>query len=271
MSKSLKKIFLVILLVILSSATVFSKSISIKGITEILRVVTKIYTQQQLMGTEQIQQGISLLNQIENQVRQIENQYTMLKRFSDELAQGNLTHLEDYYREFGYMLDSYDSIMLDTESLSKKYVELFKEKPKEFEKLGFTEDYIEKMDKNIKEARQESNTALYDVMTSKGFAAKIGADEQNLKMLLNASKTSTGVVETLQITNSILGQISTNISQLGLLVETANKAQVMATNTDSQELLTSKEKLENAKKEQKLNDMQQIQKLKKRTEKSVSI
>lgn len=270
MKKILKKL-LIGALVVLSTTTIYSKSISIKGITEILKVVTKIYTQQQLMGTEQIQQGMSLITQIENQVRQIENQYTMLKRFSDELAQGNLTHLEDYYREFGYMLDSYDSIMLDTENLSKRYVELFKEKPKEFEKLGFNKDYIEKMDKNIREARQESNTALYDVMTSKGFAAKVGADEQNLKMLLNASKTSTGVVETLQITNSILGQISTNISQLGLLSETANKAQVMATNTDSQELETSKSKLEQAKQSQKTKDNLKMQELINKSKKSIKI
>jgi|GEM_PF-2668659 P-type conjugative transfer protein TrbJ len=270
MKKILKKL-LIGALVVLSTTTIYSKSISIKGITEILKVVTKIYTQQQLMGTEQIQQGMSLITQIENQVRQIENQYTMLKRFSDELAQGNLTHLEDYYREFGYMLDSYDSIMLDTENLSKRYVELFKEKPKEFEKLGFNQDYIEKMDRNIREARQESNTALYDVMTSKGFAAKVGADEQNLKMLLNASKTSTGVVETLQITNSILGQISTNISQLGLLSETANKAQAMSTNTDSQEMENSKVELENAKKTQKLNDQIKMQELINKSKKSIKI
>lgn len=270
MKKILKKL-LIGALVVLSTTTIYSKSISIKGITEILKVVTKIYTQQQLMGTEQIQQGMSLITQIENQVRQIENQYTMLKRFSDELAQGNLTHLEDYYREFGYMLDSYDSIMLDTENLSKRYVELFKEKPKEFEKLGFNQDYIEKMDRNIREARQESNTALYDVMTSKGFAAKVGADEQNLKMLLNASKTSTGVVETLQITNSILGQISTNISQLGLLSETANKAQAMSTNTDSQEMEISKGELENAKKTQKLNDQIKMQELINKSKKSIKI
>lgn len=270
MKKILKKL-LIGALVVLSTTIIYSKSISIKGITEILKVVTKIYTQQQLMGTEQIQQGMSLITQIENQVRQIENQYTMLKRFSDELAQGNLTHLEDYYREFGYMLDSYDSIMLDTENLSKRYVELFKEKPKEFEKLGFNQDYIEKMDRNIREARQESNTALYDVMTSKGFAAKVGADEQNLKMLLNASKTSTGVVETLQITNSILGQISTNISQLGLLSETANKAQAMSTNTDSQEIENSKVELENAKKTQKLNDQIKMQELINKSKKSIKI
>lgn len=270
MKKILKKL-LIGALVVLSTTTIYSKSISIKGITEILKVVSKIYTQQQLMGTEQIQQGMSLITQIENQVRQIENQYTMLKRFSDELAQGNLTHLEDYYREFGYMLDSYDSIMLDTENLSKRYVELFKEKPKEFEKLGFNQDYIEKMDRNIREARQESNTALYDVMTSKGFAAKVGADEQNLKMLLNASKTSTGVVETLQITNSILGQISTNISQLGLLSETANKAQAMSTNTDSQEMENSKVELENAKKTQKLNDQIKMQELINKSKKSIKI
>ena len=270
MKKILKKL-LIGALVVLSTTTIYSKSISIKGITEILKVVTKSYTQQQLMGTEQIQQGMSLITQIENQVRQIENQYTMLKRFSDELAQGNLTHLEDYYREFGYMLDSYDSIMLDTENLSKRYVELFKEKPKEFEKLGFNQDYIEKMDRNIREARQESNTALYDVMTSKGFAAKVGADEQNLKMLLNASKTSTGVVETLQITNSILGQISTNISQLGLLSETANKAQAMSTNTDSQEMENSKVELENAKKTQKLNDQIKMQELINKSKKSIKI
>lgn len=223
------------------------------------------------MGTEQIQQGMSLITQIENQVRQIENQYTMLKRFSDELAQGNLTHLEDYYREFGYMLDSYDSIMLDTENLSKRYVELFKEKPKEFEKIGVTQEYMEKMDKNIREARQESNTALYDVMVSKGFAAKIGADEQNLKMLLEASKSSTGVVETLQITNSLLGQISANISQLGLLSETANKAQAMATNTESQEVEHGKEELEKIKENQTLNEEKMIQKLRKEAGKSIKL
>lgn len=271
MYKILKKIVLIVLLAVFSTTTIYSKSISIKGISEILKLVTKIYTQQQLMGTEQIQQGMSLLNQIENQVRQIENQYTILKGLSTEISQGNLTHLEDYYRELGYMLDSYDSIMLDTENLSKKYMELFKEKPKEFEKLGFNKDYMEKMDKNIREARQQSNTALYDVMTSKGFAAKLGADEQNLRTLLNASKTSTGVVETLQITNSILGQISTNISQLGLLTETANKAQAMATNTDSQELENSKLELERAKETQKLNDEQRIQELRKRAQKSITL
>lgn len=270
MKKILKK-FLIGAIVVLSTTTIYSKSISIKGITEILKIVTKIYTQQQLMGTEQIQQGMSLITQIENQVRQIENQYTMLKRFSDELAQGNLTHLEDYYREFGYMLDSYDSIMLDTENLSKRYVELFKEKPKEFEKIGITQDYMEKMDKNIREARQESNTALYDVMVSKGFAAKVGADEQNLKMLLEASKSSTGVVETLQITNSLLGQISANVSQLGLLSETANKAQAMATNTESQEIETSKKELEQIKNKQKNKEEEIMQKLRKEARKSIKL
>lgn len=271
MNKILKRITLVILLVLLSTSTVFSKSISIKGITEILKVVTKIYTQQQLMGTEQIQQGMSLINQIENQVRQIENQYAILKRLSDEISQGNLTHLEDYYRELGYMLDSYNSVMLDAENLSGKYIDLFKERPKEFEKLGFTEEYMKRMDNNIRQARQESNTALYDVMTSKGFAAKIGADEQNLQTLLNASKSSTGVVETLQITNSILGQISTNISQLGLLSETANKAQAMATNTESGELENSKQEIEQAKETQKARDDMKMQELKKKANKSLKL
>lgn len=270
MGKILKRMVLIVLLV-LSTTTVFSRSISIKGISEILKLVTKIYAQQQLMGAEQLQQGLSLMHQIENQVRQIENQYAILKQLSNEISQGNLTHLEDYYREVGYMLDSYNSIMLDTENLSKRYTELFKEKPEEFEKLGFSEDYMEKMDKNIREARQESNTALYDIMVQKGFAAKVGADEQNLKMLLNASKTSTGVVEALQITNSILGQISANISQLGLLTETANKAQAMATNTDSQELETSKQELDKAKRDQKKVDQIKMQELINKSKKSIKL
>lgn len=81
----------------------------------------------------------------------------------------------------------------------------------------------------------------------------------------------TGVVETLQITNSILGQISTNISQLGLLSETANKAQAMSTNTDSQEMENSKVELENAKKTQKLNDQIKMQELINKSKKSIKI
>lgn len=270
MKKTLKKL-LIGALVVLSTTTIYSKSISIKGITEILKVVTKIYTQQQLMGTEQIQQGMSLITQIDNQVRQIQNQYEMLKRLEEQISQGNILYLEDYFREFGYMIDSYDSIMLETEKLSDKYMELFKEKPQEFEKIGITQDYMEKMDQNIREARQMSNTALYDVMTSKGFSAKLGADEQNLKTLLNASKSSTGVVETLQITNSILGQISTNISQLGLLNETATKAQAMATNTESQEIESGKKELDTIKKNQKLKEEKRLQEMKKLTGKSIKL
>ena len=120
------------------------------------------------------------------------------------------------------------------------------------------------MDKNIREARQESNNALYDVMTSKGFAAKLGADEQNLQTLLNASKNSTGVVEALQVTNSLLGQISANINQLGILTETANKAQAMSSNTESQEIEMAKKELENAKNNQEIKEKEKVQELKKK-------
>ncbi|STO26876.1 conjugal transfer protein TrbJ [Fusobacterium necrogenes] len=256
---------------ILLSTTLFAKSISIKGITEILKVVTKIYTQQQLMGTEQIQQGLSLINQIENQVRQIENQYAMLKNLSTQISQGNIVYIEDYYRELGYMLDSYKSAMFDTQKVSDRYMELFKEKPQEFEKIGITKEYMEKMDQNIRQARQESNTALYDVMTQKGFAAKVGADQQNLQTLLNASKSSTGIVEALQVTNSLLGKISSDINQLGILVETSNKAQAMAKNTESQEVESSKQKLEEISSRQEEKENIKLQELKTLTGKSIKL
>jgi P-type conjugative transfer protein TrbJ len=268
--KKFKKLFITLALVIFTT-NICAKSISIKGITEILKVVTKIYTQQQLMGTEQIQQGMSLINQIENQVRQIENQYTMLKNLSTQISQGNIAYIEDYYRELGYMLDSYNSVMLDTEKLSSKYMDAFNTNTDEFENMGFTREYMERMDQNIRQARQESNTALYDVMTSKGFAAKVGADQQNLQTLLNASKSSTGIVEALQVTNSLLGQISSDISQLGVLVETSNKAQAMATNTESQELENSKRELDQLKERQEFLDNKKMLELKNKAGKSVSI
>lgn len=270
MKKSIKKIAIITMLLI-STTTVFPKSISIKGITEILNVVTKIYTQQQLMGTEQIQQGMSLITQIENQVRQIENQYTMLKNLSEQISQGNIEYVYDYYRELGYMLDSYNSAMLDTQKLSDRYLDAFNTNTAEFENMGFTREYMEKMDQNIRQARQESNTALYDVMTSKGFAAKIGADQQNLQTLLNASKSSTGVVEALQVTNSLLGKISSDIGQLGVLVETSNKAQAMATNTESQELENGKREIDQLKERQKFLDNKKMLELKNKAGKSVSI
>ena len=257
--KKFKKLFITLALVIFTT-NICAKSISIKGITEILKVVTKIYTQQQLMGTEQIQQGMSLINQIENQVRQIENQYTMLKNLSTQISQGNIAYIEDYYRELGY-----------TEKLSSKYMDAFNTNTDEFENMGFTREYMERMDQNIRQARQESNTALYDVMTSKGFAAKVGADQQNLQTLLNASKSSTGIVEALQVTNSLLGQISSDISQLGVLVETSNKAQAMATNTESQELENSKRELDQLKERQEFLDNKKMLELKNKAGKSVSI
>lgn len=265
----LKKIIIILMAIL--SINSYSKSISIKGITELLKVATKIYAQQQLMGVEQIQQGMSLINQIDNQVKQIENQYAMLKNLSEQISQGNISYLEDYYREIGYMLDSYDSIMLDTQKLSNRYTELFKEKPQEFEKIGITKEYMEKMDQNIRQARQESNTALYDVMTQKGFSAKIGADQQNLQTLLNASKSSTGVVEALQVTNSLLGKISSDINQLGILVETSNKAQAMAKNTESQEVESSKQKLEEISSRQEEKENIKLQKLKTLTGKSIKL
>ena len=261
--KKFKKLFITLALVIFTT-NICAKSISIKGITEILKVVTKIYTQQQLMGTEQIQQGMSLINQIENQ-------YTMLKNLSTQISQGNIAYIEDYYRELGYMLDSYNSVMLDTEKLSSKYMDAFNTNTDEFENMGFTREYMERMDQNIRQARQESNTALYDVMTSKGFTAKVGADQQNLQTLLNASKSSTGIVEALQVTNSLLGQISSDISQLGVLVETSNKAQAMATNTESQELEHSKKELKKLKERQKFLDNKKMLELKNKAGKSVSI
>ena len=223
------------------------------------------------MGTEQIQQGLSLINQIENQVRQIENQYAMLKNLSTQISQGNIVYIEDYYRELGYMLDSYKSAMFDTQKVSDRYMELFKEKPQEFEKIGITKEYMEKMDQNIRQARQESNTALYDVMTQKGFAAKVGADQQNLQTLLNASKSSTGIVEALQVTNSLLGKISSDINQLGILVETSNKAQAMAKNTESQEVESGKKELEIIKRNQELKEEKKMQELKTLTGKSIKL
>lgn len=268
--KRLKKLFIALTLVVFTT-NVCAKSISIKGISEILKVVTKIYTQQQLMGTEQIQQGMSLITQIDNQVRQIENQYAMLKNLSTQISQGNIAYIEDYYRELGYMLDSYKSAMFDTEKVSNKYMELFKEKPQEFEKIGITKEYMQKMDQNIRQARQESNTALYDVMTQKGFVAKVGADQQNLQTLLNASKSSTGVVEALQVTNSLLGKISSDINQLGVLVETSNKAQAMATNTESQEIENGKKELEIIKRNQELKEEKKMQELKNQAGKSITL
>lgn len=268
--KRLKKLFIILSLLVFT-INIFAKSISIKGIAEILQLVAKIYTQQQLMGTEQIQQGLSLINQIENQVRQIENQYAMLKNLSTQISQGNITYIEDYYRELGYMVDSYKSAMFDTQKLSNRYMELFKEKPQEFEKIGITKEYMEKMDQNIRQARQESNTALYDVMTQKGFAAKVGADQQNLQTLLNASKSSTGIVEALQVTNSLLGKISSDINQLGILVETSNKAQAMAKNTESQEVESSKQKLEEISSRQEEKENIKLQELKTLTGKSIKL
>lgn len=260
----MKKIIIIFFILSAISFAGFRKKGGIKGLGEVIGLLTKIYTQQQLMGTEQIQQGLSLMNQIQNQVRQIENQYAMLKSLGQEISQGNLTNIESYYNEMGYMLNTYKSTMFDVENLSKKYKESFEKNPIEYEKLGFTKEYIEKMDKNIREARQESNNALYDVMTSKGFAAKLGADQQNLQTLLTASKNSTGVVEALQVTNNLLGQISTNISQLGLLTEAANKAQAMSSNTESQEIESSKQKLEEISSRQEKKEQEKVQELKKK-------
>ena len=221
---------------------------------------------------ESIKQTAHDVTKINNQVSQIKNQLQILKGLSEDIANGNITNLDSFFREINYMLGSYNSILLDSQEIADKYWKLFETDPAGFEnQVGFGEPYLKEMERKIGEARKQSNTALYDVMTQQGFAAKIGADNQNLQTLLNASKTGTGVIEVLQVTNSLLGQISTNISKLGVLTETATKAQAMATNTDSQELGTSKKELKKAMETQKLKDEVKMQELINKSKKSIKL
>lgn len=270
--KKFRKFILILLIISVTGTTVFGRfGRRGSGLGKLVGLVSQIAANQVIMKTELGQQGMKMVTQINNQVRQIENQLAILKGLSQEIASGNLTNIDAFYREMNNMLDSYKSIMLDTSRISSDYLKIYDKNRETFEKAGISEETIREVNQNMIEARNQSNLALYDVMTQKGFAAKIGADEQNLKMLLNASKSSTGVVEALQVTNSLLGQISSNISQLGLLVETASKAQAMSTNTESQELQQSREQLIEYISRQKLNEDKKMQEMKSKARKSISL
>lgn len=259
------------ILILLFLITSLSFSRGIKGLGKLVGIALEISKKQGLMQIEQVQQGFQMLQQIQNQVQQIENQYTLLKGLSKEISEGNFLNVDAFYNELGYMYDSYKSVMLDSSELAKKYTELYETNPEKLEQMGFGEEYIKEMNRNMREARRQSDMALYDVMVSKGFSAKIGADKQNIKTLLNASKSATGVVEALQVTNALLGQISKNITQLGIMTEGSIKANAMATTTASKDIEASQRELEDIKQDQQKNDDRIIREMKQKLNKKIRI
>ncbi|MGL5569272.1 MAG: hypothetical protein ACRDB9_08520 [Cetobacterium sp.] len=190
------------------------------------------------------QSAIEAVKQTKTQADQLKSQIQMIKNLSEEVSNGNISKIDRVFRELEISMTQYKSLIFDSENLTKKYWTLLNKDSDDFiNNMGFGEEYLKEIDRRNKEARRLSDNALYDVMTQSGFSAKLGADQQNIQTLLNASKTSDGVLEAIQVTNSILGQMSESLLKLGIVTETSVKAEAMSKSTESGELQNAQKKL----------------------------
>jgi len=256
--KKIKKKIVIIAMLLISTTIVFPKSISIKGITEILKIVTKMSEQQHLMQLEQAQQSLQFANQIANQVTQIQNQMQSLKNqalnlkaLGKEISEGNLEAINQGLDKILYLKAETQSIFYKAEDINRKFSELYQKDIQIEENFARTNNIYEGIKENNKrlaKIREQTQYVVYDAMKQADFTPKLNADKRNVEMLMERSSTTEGALQAIQAGNAILGQLASILIDIREVLSTsvisANAIQAEINQMNSSEAI-SKERIEN--------------------------
>lgn len=256
--KKIKKKIVIIAMLLISTTIVFPKSISIKGITEILKIVTKMSEQQHLMQLEQAQQSLQFANQIANQVTQIQNQMQSLKNqalnlkaLGKEISKGNLEAINQGLDKILYLKAETQSIFYKAEDINRKFSELYQNDIQIEENFARTNNIYEGIKENNKrlaKIREQTQYVVYDAMKQADFTPKLNADKRNVEMLMERSSTTEGALQAIQAGNAILGQLASILIDIREVLSTsvisANAIQAEINQNNSSEVIV-KERLEN--------------------------
>lgn len=209
---------------LLLSISIFSKTINVAGMKDLLKIATQISKTQMGMETEMLDQGMKMIRQIENEMAMIEQGATNLKKLKGTISNTNIDNLNSTINKIMNLQSDANSFIYKQEKIVDEYWDLYKKSPDDFENItGFNPESLVALDVQVMKAKQMKNNAVYDAMVQSGFSAKLGQDRDNIKMLLEASKTADGALQAQQATNNLIGQTNSTLLEIRTLLETGIK------------------------------------------------
>lgn len=219
-----KNKIIVITCFILLSATIFSKTVTVTGMKDLLKIATKISKTQTGMETEMLDQGTKMIKQIENEMAMIEQGATNLKQLKGAISNTNIDNLNSTINKILNLQSDANSFIYKQEKIVDEYWDLYKKSPDDFENVtGFNPESLAALDAQVMKAKLNKTNLVYDAMVQSGFSAKLGQDRDNIKMLLDAAKTSDGALQAQQATSNLIGQTNSILLEIRTLLETGIK------------------------------------------------
>lgn len=222
--KKNKTLAIVCFILLSISTTIFSKTVSVSGMNDLLKIASQISKTQMGMETEMLDQGLSMIKQIENEKMMIEQGITNLKQLEGVISNTNIDNINLTVNKMLNLQSDANSFIYKQEKIVNEYWDLYKKSPEDFEGVtGFNPESLVALDAQVMKAKQMKDNAVYDSMVQSGFSAKLGQDRENIKMLLDASKTADGALQAQQATNNLIGQTNSTLLEIRTLLETGIK------------------------------------------------
>ncbi len=264
----MKKLASILFITVFSFA--LSKTVSVSGMTQLLKTTTKIASTQTQMDLKMVEDGIRQAKSLENQYQSLQYEIQNLKNLGEGISDGNISKINSFLKQIENTKDSSMSIINNQKRLVDEYRKIYKENPEAFEEItGFNEESLRAMNRQVTRAKDQTNYMLYDAVTQAGYSAKLNNDTHNLNSLLEASKSSKGALEVLQITNNILGAQNTTLLEIRQLLETVVKL-MASVESNKNTVNSSQEKtLEVILKKLDTDSYNQMQEIKKTTNKNI--
>lgn len=215
---------LIIGLFILIFTFTLSKTVSVNGMSQLLKTTTKIASTQTQMDLKMAEDAIKQVKQLENQYQQLKYEVQNLQNLGENISSGNINQINNFLNQIENTKSSSMSILNNQNRLINEYREIYKENPEAFENVtGYNQESLDEIKRQVTKAKDQTNYMLYDAVTQAGYSAKLNNDTHNLNSLLEASKSSKGALEVLQVTNNILGAQNTTLLEIRQLLETSLK------------------------------------------------
>lgn len=215
---------LMLSLFILTFTFSLSKTVSVSGMTQLLKTTTKIASTQTQMDLKMVEDGIKQAKSLENQYQQLKYEIQNLKNLGENISDGNIDQINRFLKQIENTKSSSMSIINNQDRLVNEYRNIYKANPEAFENItGYNKESLDSLKRQVTKAKDQTNYMLYDAVTQAGYSAKLNDDTHNLNSLLEASKSSKGALEVLQVTNNILGAQSTTLLEIRQLLETSVK------------------------------------------------
>lgn len=218
----MKKLIISAFIIIFSFT--LSKTVTVAGMSQLLKTATKIAATQTQMDLKMVEDAIKQTQALENQYEMLQYEIKNLKSLGEEISDGNINRINNFLKKIENTKENSMSMLNNQDKLVNKYREIYKANPEAFENItGYNKESLDAIKSQVTKAKDETNYMLYEAVTQAGYSAKLNYDTHNINSLLQASKSSKGALEVLQVTNNILGAQSVTLLEIRQLLETSVK------------------------------------------------